>query len=133
MKRILLMLLLFPLVFAFFVNCGEEEPPIEPWEPWNEVIHRDTLRPGEHFIFQMEATSLWDTAYFIQPATLGESAIYESSDSVSYHMLFYYPGSSAIGFDTIEVELNRQPGVWAGNSEYFTHFFYFYIQTDGGE
>lgn len=133
MRKMILFLLTLLIGAVFFISCGPEPDP-RPWEPWNEVEHWDTLVPGVHFNFQLEATINWDTAYFVQPASQGWSELYVSSDSASYYMLIYSPEYSFTGLDTIEIELMRDPSVWQHDPiEYYTHLFYFNIKAPGGE
>ncbi len=124
MKKLLMITASLVCCLLLF-NCDEPEPP--SWEPWNEVVHRDTLSPGAHFVIQLEATTNWDTIYFTQEALHGSSEIFESSDSASYYKLFYHPEYTYTGTDTIEIELMREEGKWEDTIEYFTHFFYFTI------
>lgn len=123
MKKLILILLLVAGCFLLF-NCGPEPPA---WEPWNEVEHRDTLSSGEHFVFQLEATTNWDTIYVTQAPSHGFVEIFESTDSASYYKLFYNPEYNYTGADTLEIELMREEGEWEDTIEYFTHFFYFTI------
>lgn len=132
--KTLKVIFLFLVLSLVFTSCVDPFPD-PPWEPWNEIVHRDTLSQYDYFIFQLEATTNWDTIYFTQEPSYGFCEILVSDDSASYYQLFYYPeyfyseqDTNAMQ-DTIEVELYREIGIMnkGGPPEYMNHFFYFTI------